>query len=124
MKALSKKKKVIEGLSTRNDAPLEVVEAGVVSQGMFAKAFIPKGEWLCEYKTTSVFTTKKARDKAEEEYRRNQEGCYIVDTAHTLPGQGRLYFDATRKYHQFGCYLNHVLSPNATIMPPVYVRGK
>ena len=83
-----------------------------------------KGQWLCEYKTNAVYSSKQRRDEAEEEYRRNQEGCYIVDTAYFLPGQGCLYFDATRKFHQLGRYLNHALNPNATLMPPIYVRGK
>ena len=121
---LTKKEKTIEGLTTGRDAPLEVLEAGVAGRGVFAKAFIAKGEWLCEYKTHAIYTTRKAKDEAEEEYTRNQEGCYIVETAYPLPGQGRIFFDATRKFHQFGRYLNHALSPNATLMPPVYIRGK
>ena len=77
-------------MNTGKDAPLEVVEAGVASRGVFAKAFILKCEWLCEYKTTAVYTIKRARDEAEEEYRRNQEGCTSCSAKRSFSGLKRI----------------------------------
>ena len=66
-----------------------------------------------------MYSSKQRRDEAEEEFRRNQEGCYIVNAAYSLPGLGRLYFNATRKFHQLCRYLNHALNPNVVLMPPM-----
>ena len=55
-RVLSKDEVVIEGLSSGKDAPLEVQE-GIAGRGVFAKDFIKKGAWLCEYKTTRIPTS-------------------------------------------------------------------
>ena len=34
------------------------------------------------------------------------------------------YFDVTRWYNQFGCYVNHSTAPNIRPHPPVFIRGK
>ena len=113
----------VEGLSTGRDAPLEVRKGGVAGRGVFATASICKGSWLCEYKTTKVLA-KEERESVERHYKKNDEGCYIVDLAYPVPGAGLLSFDATRKFHQFGRYLNHAQKPNAVLTQPYYVRGK
>lgn len=64
-----KREKVLKGLATGGDAPLEVRNEGVAKRGVFATAFIGCGEWLCEYKTTTVYMSKEARDESEREYR-------------------------------------------------------
>ena len=120
---MTKQEKIIEGLSTGKDAPLEVRLGGVAGRGVFAKELIHKGSWLCEYKTTRVFD-RSEKERVEEEYRVNNEGSYIVESAYSVPGAGYLCFDATRKYHQVGRYFNHARNPNASITPPFNVRGK
>lgn len=45
----------MEGLTTGNDAPLEVRVGGITGRGVFATTKIPKGSWLCEYKTGRMF---------------------------------------------------------------------
>ena len=90
---------------------------------MFAKGKISKGQWLCEYKTHRIYDWKE-RTLYEEEYKTNDEGCYIVDSKYNLPGVGHLCFDATRCYQQIGRYLNHAKSPNATLTQPIHVCGK
>ena len=42
----------------------------------------------------------------------------------SVSGEGYLCFDATRRYHQLGRYMNHARNPNAAITPPRKVRGK
>ena len=90
---------------------------------MFATADIPKGSWLCEYKTTRVFNIKE-KEEVVKEYEENGEGSYIVESLYTVENGGHLCFDATRKYHQFGRYMNHALQPNACLTAPFMVRGK
>ena len=54
----------------------------------------------------------------------NDEGSYIVETGFPVPNEGHLCWDATRKYHQVGRYLNHAKRANAKISAPCNVRGK
>jgi len=60
----------------------------------------------------------------EEEYEKNNEGSYIVESSYAVPGIGRMCWDATRYYHQLGRYINHAQKPNAAITPPHWARGK
>ena len=51
----------------------------------------------------------------------NDGGCYTIE--------GRVKdkpfcFDATRKYHQVGRYMNHSTTPNVKVNRPMCVRGK
>ena len=77
---------------------------------MFATEHIPKGSWLCEYKTTRVFKRSEL-EHVKKEYELNNEGSYIVESAYPVGKEGHLCFDATRKYHQFGRYFNHARCP-------------
>jgi SET domain-containing protein len=36
----------------------------------------------------------------------------------------KFWFDCTRRTTQFGSYINHSITPNSKLMPPVHVRGK
>ena len=75
-RCLTDDEKVIQGLLTGDDAPLEVQTGGVGGRGVFATASIKKGSWLCQYKTHSVYPLAEKAAK-EEEYVANSEGCYI-----------------------------------------------
>ena len=60
---------------------------------------IPRGEYITEYKYKTIHYTAKARQRAEEEYEKNKEGCYILDVHY----EGKkIYLDATRKFKSFG----------------------
>ena len=114
---------MINGLTTGIDAPLEVKEGGVCDRGVFATGTIRKGSWLCEYKTAAVYPIDQ-KAAIEAEYDENGEGSYIIDSTFPIPKEGRICFDATRKFNQIGRYLNHAQSPNAKLTRPYKIRGK
>ena len=58
-RCLTDDEKVMQGLTTGQDAPLEVREGGICGRGVFATGEINKGSWLCEYRTTCVFPQRK-----------------------------------------------------------------
>ena len=115
--------KILHGLSTGDDAPLEVRERGIAGRGVFATGSVAKGSWLCEYKAGLVYPASE-RKKYEEIYDLNGEGSYIVESSYAVPKQGRMCWDATRRYNQIGRYLNHAQKPNAKLTQPYNVRGK
>lgn len=60
-----------------------------------------------------------------EEYDMNGEGSYVLGTAYTVPGVGRLCFDATRHFRDLGRLINH--SPkgfNTKPGKPLHLRDK
>ena len=120
---MTKEERIIQGLSTGRDAPLEVREEGIAGRGVFATSDIQKGEWLCEYKTSKIYN-RCDKEAIEKEYRLNGEGSYVVESAYAVPGAGYLCFDATRRYEQLGRYMNHARNPNAVITSPMMVRKK
>ena len=63
--------------------------------------------------------------KLSEEYDKNGEGSFVVETAYPIPGIGRLCFDATRRYRDVGRYINH--DPrlyNSKLSTPKLLQGK
>lgn len=80
---------------------------------------IPKGTYLCEYRTTKVYHPKQ-RAKYEDEYIKNGEGSYLLETNYSP----KLIFDATRCYDQFGRFINHSNKGNCNYWHPLFVRGK
>ena len=64
------------------------------------------------------------KKQVEKQYDDNNEGCYIVESMYPVSGKLILCFDATRRFHQLGRYMNHARNPNAAITPPRKVRGK
>ena len=122
-RCLTEDERIISGLSTGNDAPLEVREGGISRRGVFATARIPKGAWLCEYKSHRMFPQSE-KSAIEREYDLNNEGSYIIETKYPVPGIGHMCWDATRKCNQLGRYLNHAQRPNAKVTRPFQVRGK
>ena len=119
----TKEEKIIHGLTTGQDAPLDVLEKGIAGRGLFATEVIQKGSWLCEYKAALTYPLSE-RPKHEAEYDLNGEGSYIVESTYAIPGVGRLCWDATRRLHQIGRYLNHAQCPNAELTRPFFVREK
>ena len=94
---------------------------------VFATGFTSRGVWFCKYNTAHVYTSKPERNEAKKEYKMNWEGCYIINMLYSQPGQGRLYFDATRKvsiWEIFESLRSLSLPTNALLTPPQYVRGK
>ena len=122
-RCLTEHEQVICGLETGNDGPLQVREGGISGRCVFATAAIAKGDWLCEYKTTRVFSLSE-KAAVEEEYDLNNEVSYIVEIGFPVPNEGHLCWDATRKYNQLGRYMNHEKRANAKISAPCNVRGK
>jgi SET domain-containing protein len=122
-RCLSKQEKILQGLTTGLDAPLEVREGGIAGRGVFCKEYIPKGSWLCEYKAGLVYPPSE-RKKHEEIYDLNGEGSYIIESTYAIPNHGRMCWDATRRYNQIGRYMNHAQKPNAELTQPYEVRGK
>ena len=87
---------------------------------MFASNDIPKNFFICEYKTTKVCSKNEYMQRSFE-YEKNNETCAAVEAKI----EGRInYFDATRRYNQFGRYINHSTAPNVRPHPPIFIRGK
>ena len=103
---------------------LEAVHSSSKGRAVVAREGISKGQYVCEYRTYRVYPVG-----SEEEARlarENEEGSYVLSTAHTVPGAGtRLSFDATTRYRDISRLINH--SPkgfNSTPGSPVHVRGE
>ena len=107
---------------TGKDAPLEVREGGIAGRGVFAVGPIHKGQWLCEYR--GLVYPLSELDQHCEEYTKNNEGVYVVESSHPVGGGTRLCWDATRCLHQTGRYLNHAQQANAGLTSPVFIRKK
>ena len=88
---------------------------------MFATADIPIQTFICEYKTTVVYSNPATYQKLQNEYIINNEPCKVVEAK--LNGK-RYWFDATRRLNQFGAYANHAVHCNSKLLPPVMVRNK
>ena len=87
---------------------------------MFASKDIPKHIFLCEYKTTKLYS-KNEYTQRNFEYEMNNEICTAVEAKI----EGNLHYsDATRRYIQFGRYINHSTAPNIRPHPPIFIRGK
>ena len=122
-RARTKQETVIAGLL--GEAPpylMEVVEVHGKGRGVIVKDSVRMGAYVCEYEADSVFP-RKQRASREEEYARNEEGCYIIDV-HTRDGW--VCLDATRSFSAIGRLLNHAPRAVATLTPykPLFVGGK
>ena len=81
---------------------------------------------MCEYRTYRVYPVGSVEEATlAEEYERNGEGSYVLQTAYSVLGFGRLCFDATRRYKDVGRLINHSLA-GFNIKPGklLYVWGK
>lgn len=91
-----------------------------VREGNAGRRVFAKGSWLSKFKATRVFPASE-RAKVEEEY---DEGCCIIQSMYDVPSLGEMCWDATRRFHQIGKYLNHLNHPNAELTRPYWVRKK
>ena len=81
---------------------------GCGAKGRARKA-IHKGQYVCEYRNHRVYPVGSAEEaQLAAKYGRNREGSSIPYTAYPVPGFGtRLCFDATRRFKDLGCLINH-----------------
>ena len=56
-----------------------------------------------------------------KEYEKNNETSGSISFK---VGRKTLFYDATRRYNQYGLYMNHSRNPNARIYSPITIRGK
>ena len=82
---------------------LEVVEMQEKGRGVRVMEEVPVGSYVREYEADRVYP-RKHRASQEEEYVRNDEGCYILDI---LTRDGWMCLDATRCFSSVGRLLNH-----------------
>ena len=126
-RSLTRKEKLIQGLSGQKQSPrLQVVHLGPPKgRGVITKDEIMAGEFMCEYKTYRVYPVgSELHKELEQEYQKNGEGSFTVQTAYPIPDVGRLCFDATRRYRDVGRLINHSPHPNLSISQPIHLRGK
>ena len=91
---------------------------------MVTRQMARKGKFISEYKTATVYSPKQ-RAAWEERHKRNELGCYIIETKSPAYVLGRLCFNATERLHHPGHYINHVAQkPNIKLTWPFEVRGK
>ena len=115
-----------EGLAGRRRRPvLDVIHTGTdTGRGVVAKEAIPKGSYVCEYKTSAVYPARE-KEKHDKVHECNDGGCYVVETFYSIPKIGKLCFDATERFHHPGRYINHVgRGGNLRFSRPFLIRGK
>lgn len=79
---------------------LEVVHISrVKGLGVRTLTPIPKGSFVTEYKYSIIHKTSCAKATAEAEYKKNGEGCYILEAF--VDGK-KVFLDATRKFKSYG----------------------
>ena len=125
---LTEKETLMAGLLGHTQAPrLQVVDFGPKKgRGVVALERISKGSYVCEYRTYRVYPVG-SEEEAEmaREYKLNDEGSYVLQTAYSVPGVGaRLCFDATRRYNDIGRLINHLVPFNLKVGPPFFLRDK
>jgi SET domain-containing protein len=67
---------------------------------------IRKGQFVAEYQYSTLHSTRRDEVLAEEEYKRNREGSYILEGY--WDGR-RVYFDATRSFKSVGRYISRLV---------------
>ena len=96
---------VLKGLLHRKTASLSVYESGEErGRGVITEEPLLRHEYVCEYCTHAIHFDDDSLEKSTSEYDINGEGSYILSTY--CNGQ-MLHFDATRRYQQYGRYINH-----------------
>ena len=112
---------VLDGLNRDLNGPVSIRNAGIKGRGVFANSFIPRHTYVCEYKTTNIYS-RTEYEKREKEMAINEETCAIIE--HRV-GKSTFYFDATRRYNQLGKYMNHGRKDvNVRVHRPLAIRGK
>ena len=93
---------MLEGLERGDQLPFYVEEVEGKGRGVFCSSHIPKGAYVCEYKTSRLYPATRLT-RMEREYARNAEGsfplvAYCMDAASHQ--KKKLVFDATRRTQQ------------------------
>ena len=97
-----------EGLAGRRRPVLDVINNGTdTGRGVVAKEAIPKGSYVCEYKTSAVYPARE-KEKHDKVHECNDAGSYVVETFYSILKVGKLCFDATEHFHHPGRYMNYV----------------
>lgn len=132
---------MLEVLSSDNpfcriQTPLEIASAGLrmnktkslafcdtqhKGRGVLADENIQANDFVCEYKYACSYPLK-AKQKIDEEYELNGEGCYVLEVQVT--GGKVICLDATANNECWGRYINHSRRPNLKMFKPLMVRGK
>lgn len=104
-RALTEQEILTAGLLGQTCPPqLEVKEMGPAKgRGVVVKEYIAQGQYVWEYRTYRVYPVGSEEErKLAEEYERNGEGSYVLQTAYPVPGVGCLCFEATRCFRDLG----------------------
>ena len=88
---------------------------------MYALCDITAHNYICEYKTTKVYDSRIEYEKRLQEYEKNGETSATI--SHKV-GRTTYLYDATRRFNQFGRYMNHSCQPNVRLHRPIFIRGK
>ena len=126
---LTEQERLTEGLLGQSQVPrLKVVNFGPnKGRGIVVMEPIMMGSYVCEYKTYKVYPVGSPEEtQLAREYQANDEGSYIIQTAHPVPQFGaHLCFDTTRRYRDVGRLINHsYVAPNLKLGKPLFLRGK
>lgn len=129
---LTEKEVVLQGLLGHKRAPsIKDVNFGPPKgRGIVTTEGIKKGAYVCEYRTYRVYPARSAEAQAlKEDYEKNNEGSYVLETAYAVPGLGqRICFDATRRFRDLGRLINHAPAGssecNLKAARPYFVRNK
>ena len=92
------REKILAGLQTNQTKKLNVDVEGK-GLGVITLEKIKKDEFIVEYKFSHSYS-REERESHEEEYRINNEGCYILEAK--LPTGKWLCLDATKNFQSFG----------------------
>lgn len=96
-------------------------------RGVITTEKIAKGDFFCEYKTYKVYPLNSPLHlQLQDEYDKNGEVSFTIETANPFSNIGRLCFDATRRYCDVGWLINHAPRPlpNLKLGRPQYLREK
>lgn len=90
--------------------------------GVFATEDIEKGQFVTEYKSYKTYSLSE-RKHHDEEYKKNDEGCYILEVQ--LPEGQWICLDATRNVDSWARYINHGYGQKANLkMQAVLIDGE
>lgn len=80
LRPLSPKEVALDGLERNQSIDgLKVVPVRGKGQGLITTLPISKGKYVTEYKYKHIYHTKKEKDCAVEDLKKNKEGSYILE---------------------------------------------
>ena len=122
-RAKTTQEKVIDGLLGKEEKRvMEICDVPGKGRAVFLREPIAKDTFVLEYKTSEVYP-RRERQKHEDVYELNNEGCMILEVE---TSQGWFCLDATRRHNTLGRLMNHAPPRKATLRPfkPLFVKGK